>query len=203
MRTKLSARYLENLKHSATAGSSFARSFLEPKSSAQPLGRSEIDRIRMKPDFFMERLELYRKLNVRLVQFGGGTADWLVALGRVDLLRDLCQLVRDNGFVPLLICHWTSLILPVAEKELDVAGYIVPLSKLWGLLTLSEELDTIRNVEKPVIAMKTLAQGALAHDLQDAFTYLIEKLRVADVLVRVSSVAEAEQTFSTLARILG
>lgn len=203
MHSKLPPRYLENLKHSATAGSSFAKSFLEPKSLAQPLTKSDIDRIRMKPDFFKERLELYRKLNVKLVQFGGGTADWLVALGRIDLLRDLSQLIRNNGFVPLLICHWTSLVLPVAEKELNVAGYIVPLNKLWGLLTLSEALDTIKSVEKPMIAMKTLAQGALAHDLQDAFTYLIEKLKVASVLVGVSSAAEAKQTFSTLARILG
>jgi hypothetical protein len=157
----------------------------------------------MKLDFFKERLELYRKLNVRLVQLGGETADWLAALGRVDLLRDLSQLVRRNGFVPILICHWTSLVLPVAEKELDLAGYIVPLNKSWSLLTLSEALEAIKNVEKPVIAMKTLAQGALAHDLQDAFIYVIKKLKVAGLLVGVSSVLEAKRTFSTLARVLG
>jgi hypothetical protein len=202
MRSKLPRRYLEELEHSNAIGSSFAKAFFGLKTATQPLTRSEIDKIRMKPDFFTKRLELYRKLNVRLVQFGGGTADWLVAFGRVDLLRDLLQLVRRNGFVPILICHWASLVLPVAEKELDVAGYIVPLNKSWGLLTLSEALEAIKNVEKPVIAMKTLAQGALAYDLQDAFTYLTEKLKVAGLLVGVSSVSEAKQTFSTVARIL-
>jgi hypothetical protein len=202
MRSKLPRRYLQDLEHSNATGSGFAKTFFGTKSSARKLTRSEIDKIKMKPDFFKERLELYQKLNLRLVQIGGETADWLTALGRVDLLRDLTQLVRRNGFVPIMICHWISLVLPVADEELDVAGYIVPLNKSWGLLTLSEALETIKNVEKPVIAMKTLAQGALAHDLQGAFTYLIEKLKVAGLLVGVSSVFEAKRTFSTLARIL-
>jgi hypothetical protein len=202
MRSNLPPRYFSLLEHSNVSGSSFVRSFFEPKTSTERLTESEIGRIRMKPGFFEERLELYRRLNVKLVQFGGGTADWLTALGREDLLKDLSQLIRRKGFVPILICHWTSLVLPVAEKELDAAGYVVPLNKLWGLLTLSEALDTIKSVEKPVIAMKTLAQGALAHDLQDAFTYLLKKAEVAGLLVGVSSVAEAKQTFSTLARVI-
>jgi hypothetical protein len=202
VRSKLPPRYLSLLEHSNSPRSSFVRSFFELKTSTERLTESEIGRIRMKPGFFEERLELYRKLNVKLVQFGGGTADWLIALEREDLLKDLSQLVRKKGFAPILTCHLTSLVLPIAEKELDVAGYIVPLNKLWGLLTLSEALDTIKSVGKPVIAMKTLAQGALAHDLQDAFTYLFKKAKVAGVLVGVSSVAEARQTFSALARVL-
>jgi hypothetical protein len=166
------------------------------------LTKSEIDKIRMKPNLFEERLQLYRKLNVKLIQFGGETADWLVALGRVDLLKDLFKLIRNKGFSPLLISHLTSVVLPVAEKELDVAGYIVPLNKSWGLLTLSEALRAIKKVEKPVIAFKTLAQGTLVHDLRGAFTFVFRKRRVEAVLVGVSSVVEAEQTFSALEQIL-
>jgi hypothetical protein len=202
MRSKLPLSYLSLLEHSNAPGSSFARSFFELKAPTQRLTESEICRIKMKPSFFEERLELYRKLNVKLVQFGGGTADWLIVLGRGDLLKDLSQLIRRKGFVPILTCHLASLVLPVAEKELAVAGYVVPLNKLWGLLTLSKALDTIKSVEKPVIAMKPLARGALAHDLQDAFTYLFKKAKVAGVLVGVSSVAEAKQTFSTLAKLI-
>jgi hypothetical protein len=202
VRSKLPLSYLSLLEHSNAPGSSFARSFFELKAPTERLTKSEIGRIKMKPGFFEERLELYRKLNLKLVQFGGGTADWLIALGREDLLQDLSQLIRRKGFVPILTCHWASMVLPVAEKELDAAGYVVPLNKLWGLLTLSEVLDTIKSVEKPVIAMKTLAQGTLAHDLQDAFTYLFKKAKVASVIVGVSSAAQAKQTFSILARLL-
>lgn len=202
VRSKLPLSYLSFLEHSNAPGSSFAKSFFEPKVPVERLTESEICRIRMKPCFFEERLELYRKLNVRLVQFGGETADWLIVLGREDLLKNFTQLIRSKGFVPILICHLASLVLPVAEKELDVAGYIVPLNKLWGLLTLSQALDTIRSVKKPVIAMKPLARGVLADDLQGAFAYLFKKAKVAGVLVGVSSVSQAKQTFSTLARLL-
>jgi len=199
----LPSGYLRNLKHSEAPESSFARSFFLPIRSAQPFTVSQIDNIRMKPEFFRKRLELYRNLGAKLIQFGGVTADWLVALGRIDLLGNLTRLIRKAGFIPLLVCHWTSLVLPLAEKELDVAGYIVPVNKLWGLLSRSEALDAIRKTRKPMIAMKPLARGVLAHDVEGAFTFLFKKAGVTAVLVGISSVAEAKQTFSVFSRIDG
>ena len=89
-----------------------------------------------------------------------------VAMRRRDLLETLSHLVRNSGFIPLLIAHWTSMALPIAERELEVAGYIIPLNKLWSLSTPYEAMSTIRNNEKPIIAVKPLAQGALANDLE-------------------------------------
>jgi len=202
IRLKLPQEYLEHLAKSKKPESDFIRSFFMPKRSTRPLARIEIDKITMNPEFFEKRLKLYRSLGVKLVQFGGLTADWLVSMGRVDLLERLSKLIRSHGFIPILICHWTSIVLPVAEKEIGVAGYIAPLNKSWGLLTLRETLDVIKNVEKPIIAMKTLGQGALAHDLHGAFTFVFKEARVSAALVGVSSKVEAEQTFSALAKVL-
>jgi aryl-alcohol dehydrogenase-like predicted oxidoreductase len=83
---------------------------------------------------------------------------------------------------------------------LDVAGYIVPINKLWSLLSLSDALDVMKNIRKPIIAMKPLAQGILAHDLEGAFTFLFKKARITAVLVSVSSVAEAKQTSLALSK---
>jgi hypothetical protein len=197
----LPSGYVRNLKRSRASEFGFARSFFLPEKPVQPLTVSQIDRIRMKPEFFKKRLQLYRTLGVKLVQFGGGTADWLVALGRIDLLRNLNRLIRKSGFIPLLVCHALSLVLPLAERELEVAGYIVPINKLWSLLSLSEALDVIRKIEKPIIAMKPLARGVLAYDIEGAFAFLFKKAGVTAVLVSISSVAEAKQTFSILSRI--
>jgi hypothetical protein len=197
----LPSSYLRNLKRLGASESGFARSFFLPGKSAQPLTVSQIDSIRMKPEVFEKRLELFRNLGVKLVQFGGVTADWLVALGRIDLLGDLTRLVRKGGFIPLLVCHWTSLVLPLAERELDVAGYIVPVNKLWSLLSRSEALGVIRKIRKPIIAMKPLARGALAQDIEGAFTFLFKKAGVTAVLVGISSVEEAKQTFIILSRV--
>jgi len=202
IRLKLPKGYLESLVRSKTPGIDFIRSFFTLKHPAQPLTQSQINSIEIKPEFFKRKMELYRRLDVKLVQFGGGTADWLVAMERIDLLESLSRIISHSGFKPLLICHWTSLVLPIAEKELEVAGYIVPLNKLWGLLTLSETLRTIKNIEKPIIAMKTLAQGALANDIQDAFKFLFKEAGVTAAIVGVSSKAEAKQTFSIIQKVL-
>jgi hypothetical protein len=202
VRTKLPERFLKGLAKSRSAEKKFIRSFFVPKRSARPLTQHEIDSIRIHPVFFEERLKLYKQLDLQLVQFGGGTADWLVAIGRTDLLKRLSELIRKAGFTPILICHWTSITLPVIERELEVAGYIIPLNKMWGLLTLSETLEVIKNVEKPVIAMKVLAQGTLGNDLHAAFRFAFKKAKVKAVLVGVSSEYEAKQTFSAIAKTL-
>jgi hypothetical protein len=203
VRSTLPSGYLEHLAKSRMSGAEFIQSFFAPNRKAQRLTKSQIDTIEMKPEFFKRRLELYRKLNVKLVQFGGITADWLVGVGRIDLLEKLLQLIRRRGFAPVLICHWTTLVLPVCEKELEgISGYIVPVNKLWGLLTLRENLRVIKNTEKPVIAMKTLARGALSNEIESAFTFLFKKARVAAVMVGVSSEKEAKQTFSAIGKAL-
>lgn len=200
--SKLPHGYMERRIQSKTPGIGFTKSLLEPKHSTRPLTKSQIDSIKIEHEFFKRRLELYRKLDVKLVQFGGGTADWLIGIGRIDILQNLSQLIRSRGFTPLLICHLTSMVLPICEKELEVAGYIIPLNKLWGLLTLSEALRTITNIEKPIIAMKTLARGALADDIQGAFSFLFKKAGVTAVMVGVSSQNEAKQTFSAIGKVL-
>ena len=202
IRSKLPQGYMERLIQSKTPGMGFIKSFFKPKHSAQLLTKSQIDNIRMEPEFFKRRLELYRKLDVKLVQFGGGTADWLIGIGRTDILENLSRLISSRGFIPLLICHLTNMVLPICEKELEVPGYIVPLNKLWGLLTLSEALKTIKNIEKPIIAMKTLARGALARNIQSAFTFLFKEAGVTATMVGVSSQIEAKQTFSAIGKVL-
>lgn len=194
--SKLPSKHLQYLTQSPF------KSLFIPNNTAQPLTQSQIDSIKMKTDFFKSRLELYQKLNVKLVQFGGGTADWLAALGRIDLLDHLSKLISNRGFHSLLVCHWASMVLPIAEKELEVAGYIVPINKQGGLITLYDALNVIKNVEKPIIAMKPLAKGSLAYDLEGAFTFIFKKVKATAVMVGVSSETEANQTFSTIAKVL-
>ena len=203
VRQKLPKGYLADLTQPNIPGQEFIQSFFIPNRVTRPLTKSQIDSIEMKPEFFTRRLELYQKLNVKLVEFGGIAADWLVSIGRADLLGKLLQLIRSKGFKPILICHWVSMMLPICEKELDeVAGYIVPINKLWSLLTLDEALKSIRNIEKPIVAMKTLAQNTLLNDMESAYHFLFKEAGVTAVLVGVSSKAEAKQTFSTIGNVL-
>lgn len=199
---KLPSRFLKSLGRFDLPGAGFIKSFFVQKRPARPLQSSQIDGIELNRRHFENQLALYEELNVKLVQFGGGLADWLVGVGRTDLLQELAHMITSRGCIPILICHWTSMVLPVCEEELDVEGYIVPLNKQWGLLTLPEALKAIKDVEKPVIAMKPLALGALAYDIRSAFTFLFEKAKVAAIMVGVSSKVEAEQTFTIAEELL-
>jgi hypothetical protein len=198
----LPKQYLDNLARFEGPETNFVRAFFIPQRPAKALTKAQVDSIRIEPRFFERRLELYGQINLKLVQFGGLTADWLVAIGRIDLLADLCELIRKRGFKPLLICHWASIVLPLVEKQFEVAGYIIPLNKLWSLLSLPMALDVIRNVEKPIIAMKPLARGILANDLNEAFSFLFKKAKVDAIMVSVCSQSEAKQTFSTIRSVL-
>jgi hypothetical protein len=200
MCSKLPRNFLE---HPKVARPSFVRSFFLHRNSAKPLTASQIQRITMNSEFFEKKLEFYRHLDLKIVLYGGGTADWLVALGRTDLLEKLTHLIRRRGFIPILVCHWASLVLPRAEKELDTAGYVIPLNRLWSVLSLADVLNVIKGIRKPIIAMKPLARGALANDLEGAFEFLFKKAGVTAVLVGVSSVAEAKQTFQALRTVCG
>jgi hypothetical protein len=77
-----------------------------------------------------------------------------------------------------------------AERELNVAGYVVPLNRLWGLLSLSDSLDVLKRIRKPIIAMKPLSQVSLALDLEGAFTFLFK-------LVPVSILDKRSNSFSS------
>jgi hypothetical protein len=200
--SKLPPQYMEGLVHSKRPETDFAKAFFVPNRSAESLTKAQIYSIKIEPRYFEEKLEFYRRLGLELVQFGGGVADWLASIGRMDLLAYLSELIRKRGFRPLLVCHWASIVLPLAEKELDVAGYVIPINRLWSLLSLSEALNVTRNVKKPLIAMKPLARGVLANDLDGAFTFLFRKAKVEAVMVGVSSRTEARQTFSAIAKML-
>lgn len=203
IRLRLPHGYLEHLGRSKIAKAEFIRSFFVPSRRVMPLKKFQVENIRLEPAFFEDRLELYKKLNLKLVQFGGIAADWLVGVERVDLLEKLLQMIRRRGFTPILICHFASMVLPVCEKELDgVAAYIIPLNKRWSLLTLQETLRVVEKIDKPIIAMKTLSQGLLSNEIRSAYTFLFLEADVTAVLVGVASKVEAEQTFSTIGKVL-
>ncbi len=203
IRTKLPYGYLEHLRRSKIAKIELIKSFFVPSRQAMPLKKFQVENIRLEPAFFENRLELYKKLNLKLVQFGGIAADWLVGVERVDLLEKLLQMIRRRGFTPILVCHFASMVLPVFEKELDgVAAYIIPLNKRWSLLTLQETLRVVKKIDKPIIAMKTLSQGLLLNEIRSAYAFLFSKADVTAVLVGVASKVEAEQTFSTIGKVL-
>jgi hypothetical protein len=175
---------------------------LLPSHKINSLTQQDIDAIELDLSGYKQRLRKYRGIT-EIIQFGGKLADWLIGIRRIDLLISLCDMIRKEGYKPLLACHFASMVVHECEKtKLDVAGYIIPLNKLWSLWTLEDTLGVIRLVDRPIIAMKPLAYGQLANNLEEAFKFLYEDARVEATMPGVASEHEAIKTFSAAKKVL-
>ncbi len=139
----------------------------------RPLSPRKIDEIYLDEDVFKDRL---KQLDVSTFMMVGGTdADWLFSLGREDLVQRIVEITRQEGYRPLLICHYASIVLEKARKiSLDVDGYVIPINKEWSWLSLTETLKSFENIDKPVVSFMALSGGSLKGDVRGSLKYLFD-----------------------------
>lgn len=160
---------------------------------AVPLSDEEIASIALDEDAFRKRLSIFQ--DCQYICFGGSDADWLVPLGRMDVVAGLARVVREEGFVPILLCQYATLVVPEAEAfELDVEGYAVPLNRAWSWFDRDECVKIVKSLTKPVIAFMPLASGGLRQDVQGALDWLYTEVGVESVLFGTASPIHARET---------
>ena len=165
------------------------REVLPPTSSSEVLTQKEIDRIAFDPLRFEKVLSAFDPQESSFLLVGEKYGDWLLALGRVDLLREMVSKVRRKGFVPIFSGQWATFALPKA-KSLDVSAYAVPVNKKWSLFDLGRASDLIKKFEKPVISLNPLADGSLLRESEEAFSFLFDELKICAVIAGVASEEE-------------
>ena len=166
------------------------RDVLPPTSSSEVLTQREIDRIAFDPLRFEKALSAFDPPESSFLLVGEKYGDWLLALGRLDLLQEMVSKVRRKGFVPIFSGQWATFALPKA-KSLDVSAYAVPVNKKWSLFDLGRASDLIKKFEKPVISLNPLADGNLLRESEEAFSFLFDELKVCAVIAGVGSEEEA------------
>jgi hypothetical protein len=157
------------------------------------LSDEEIASIELDEDTFRERLSIFR--DCQFICFGGSDADWLVALGRMDVVAELARVVRQGGFIPILLCHYATLVVPMAEAVgLDVEGYALPLNRTWSWFDRDECVEIVKSLAKPVVAFMPLASGKLREDVPSALDWLYAEVGVESVLFGTATAAHARET---------
>jgi hypothetical protein len=160
---------------------------------AAPLTDEEIAGIYLDEALFRQRLSIFK--DCQYILLGGSDADWLVSLGRLDVVAQLVKVVRQEGYIPLLLCQYASLVVPAAEDAgLDVDGYAVPLNRDWSWLSRDECLEVLRPVKKPVIAFMPLASGGLRQDVRGALDWLYAEAGVESILYGTATAEHARHT---------
>lgn len=163
---------------------------------APPLSPDDLETLSLDEDHFRSRLRELGDSTFALV--GGTDADWLFALGRPEPVVRMVEISRAEGFRPLLLCHYASLVVPMAEEiGLDVEGYAVPINRMWSWFTLEEAREALKRASRPTIAFMPLAGGKLAGDIRGAFSFLYHEVGVVGVLVGFSRPHHARETVAT------
>ena len=165
---------------------------------ASSLSDDEIASIHLDKDAFAHRLETFKDCCYILV--GGADADWLVSLGRTDIVLDMVNFVRDKGFIPLVLSQYPTLVLPELESAgCDTEGYAIPLNKNWSWFDRDECVNIVQSLTKPVIAFMAFSGDNLKKDLRGAMEWLYNTAGVDSILFGTALPEHARQT-STLAR---
>lgn len=160
---------------------------------ARPLTDEEIASISLNEEAFSRRLSIFK--DCRYILMGGSDADWLVSLGRLDLVAAMAAQIRQQGWIPLLLCQYASLVVPAVEAYgVDVAGYAVPLNREWSWFDRDACLEAVKGVQKPVIAFMPLASGGLRADVRGALDWLFGEAGVETVLFGTATPEHAAHT---------
>jgi len=173
------------------------RDNLPVSSSSEVFTQKEIDRI--SPDLlrFDKAVSLFDPKDSPFLLVGEKYGDWLLALGRIDLLQQMVSRVREKGFIPIFSGQWTTFTLPRA-KPLNVAAFAIPINKKSNFSGLPRASDLIKKFDKPIIGLNPLADGVLLKKSEEAFFFLFDELKVHAAIVRIASEEEARTIVQVL-----
>jgi len=168
--------------------------------ASEVLTQKEIDRIDFDPQRFEKALSLFHPGESPFLLVGGRYGDWLLALGRIDLLKEMMAKVREKGFTPVYSGQWATFCLPKA-KSLDVVAYAVPINKKWSFFDLDQACVMIKKFDRPVISLNPLADGTLLKNSEEAFSFLFKELKITLAIVEIYSEQEVEILLSAAEKI--
>jgi hypothetical protein len=162
--------------------------------------QKEIDRITFDPSRFEKVLSLFAPEVAPFLLIGGRYGDWLLALGRIDLLKEMIRRVRGKGFIPIFSGQWATFALPKA-KPLEAAAYAIPVNKKWSFFDLSQACDLIKKFDRPVISLNPLADGELLKESEEALSFLFDELKIYLAIPEIKSEEEVKIIFEALKKI--
>ncbi len=176
------------------------RRLLPRYSSWEVFTQKEIDRITFDSSRFDKALSAFKPEENPFLLLGERYGDWILALGRIDLLKEMVRRVRERGFIPIYSGQWATFALPNA-KSLDVAAYAIPINKKWSLFDLPHACDLIKKFDKPIISLNPLADGRLLKKAEEAFQFLFKELKICASIVTIGSESESGMILGALERI--
>jgi hypothetical protein len=140
---------------------------------------------------------------VPMARPGGHVTDALVALGRLDILGEYADVIRERVPSVMFSTHFSGVSVPLLDDSgAGCDGYVVPVNRLGALMwpTKGEVEATVTRARRPIFAIKPLAGGYAVG--RESFDYVFGDVGVDGALVGVSSVEEAHSSLGEARRVL-
>lgn len=153
---------------------------------------------------FEEHLDAMREMNCKVALVHGQVTDAMFVKSEGTMKSEFAELlaqIREAGFVPGMSTHNAGETIPAA-RDFDVAVINTPVNKIMWRMCPCEEmvLRAIRETEKKVIAMKSLAMGRIAP--REAMDYVCRLPELDGIVVGIGHPYEAEETFGAAREVL-
>ena len=174
--------------------------FFPAPGSFEVFTQKEIDRISFDSSRFDKALSPFQPDTSPFLLIGEKYGDWLLGLGRMDLLKEMVSRVREKGFVPILSGQWATFFLPKA-KPLDAAAYAIPVNKKRSFFDLGHACELIKKFDKPVISLDPLGDKELSKKPDEALSFLFEELKIHLAIVEVATEEELERILKSSEKI--
>lgn len=173
------------------------RNIFPPSSPSEVFTQKEMDRIVFDPSRIEKTLSSFDPQESPFLLVGEKYGDWILALGRIDLLHAVVLKVREKGFIPIFSGQWATFVLPKA-KSLDVAAYAIPINKKRRFFDLEPAARLIKKFDKPVISLNPLADGKLLGECGGALSFLFDELKICTMVAEIASEEEARRIIEAL-----
>jgi hypothetical protein len=177
-----------------------ARDFFPDPFSPEVFTQKEIDRVTFDPVRIDRALSVLQVKETPFLKVGGKYGDWLLGLGRTDLIEKMASRVREAGFIPIYSGRWATFVLPKV-KAIDFAAYAVPINKSQGLMDHVQACALIKKFDKPLISTDPVAGGKFLSHPEEAFAFLFKELRIHGAMVEVSSEEECKKILDALSAV--
>lgn len=167
--------------------------FFHASVHSTPYSTGEIERLMINYETVRSRLDSLQGFNVLFAEPGSET-DFLAASGRLDLLDELIEWIRETyRYEVILGTHHAGTTIPILEESgIRFHGYVTPINQSGVMMFPTQRLaaEAVRNAKKPVIAIKPLAGGRIPP--KQAFHYVYEVAGVDSCMVGVGSEKELD-----------
>jgi len=163
------------------------------------LTQKEIDRIAFDAARFDRALSLFQAKETPFLKVGGKYGDWLLGLGRTDLIEKMASRVREAVSFPSSPADGQLLFSPKV-KMIDFAAYAVPINKT-GITGSRPGLCAHQEIRQTSDQPRPVSGREAPGEFRRGLLVSLQRIRIHGAVAEVTSEEEGRKILDALAAV--